>query len=200
MKYRTVLLLFTALAWAVPYDDLHAATLSCRGGIISDGDSRVDLVAKCGEPDAGESHNEEVFEWLHDGTKRKLFITVEDLTYNFGPNQLQRIVTLKNGIIANIRTGNYGYSKDEKPAQRDCSEQIVSRGDSKSDVVAKCGEPGWKDSHEEAFSEKLDPGVVRKRSITVDTWTYNLGPNRFVRILTFRNGRLTDIRTGNYGY
>jgi len=200
MKNLILMLLLIALALAIPYDKLQAATLSCQGGIISDGDSRVDLLSKCGEPDAKDSHDEEISDRLGEGTRRKLFITVESWTYNFGPTQLQRIVILKNGAIANIRTGNYGYSKDAKPGQRDCSEQVISRGDRKSDVIAKCGEPGWKDTHEEEISERLDTGDVRKRYITVEEWTYNLGPNRFVRILTFRNSRLTDIRTGGYGY
>jgi hypothetical protein len=79
-------------------------------------------------------------------------------------------------------------------------QQLVSLVDSKSDVVAKCGEPAWKDVHEEEFSERLETGAFQKRFITVEEWTCNLGPNRFVRILTFRNSRLTDIRTGSYGY
>ncbi|MBW1954196.1 MAG: DUF2845 domain-containing protein [Deltaproteobacteria bacterium] len=29
---------------------------------------------------------------------------------------------------------------------------------------------------------------------------YNLGPNRFIRILRFENGRLVDITTGDRGY
>ena len=83
--------------------------------------------------------------------------------------------------------------------QRECSEQLVSVGDSKTDVLAKCGEPSLKDSHVEEFRDKLD-GTERNVLVTVEEWTYNLGPTRFVRILTFRNSRLTDIRTGNYGY
>ncbi len=67
------------------------------------------------------------------------------------------------------------------------------------DVLAKCGEPSLKDSHVEEFRDKLD-GTERNVLVTVEEWTYNLGPTRFVRILTFRNSRLTDIRTGNYGY
>ncbi len=36
--------------------------------------------------------------------------------------------------------------------------------------------------------------------VTIEEWTYNLGPNRFLRILTFRNGVLANIKTGGYGY
>ncbi len=194
-------LFFLALMLAMPFSNLYSATLSCAGGIVSVGDSRIDLLAKCGEPDQTESHEEEISERLDQGARQKTFITVEDWTYNYGPSQFMRIVTLRNGKVAHIRTGNYGYSKGAaKPAERECSEQVVSRGDLTADVVAKCGNPSWKDVHQEEFKEHLDSGLDRKVMVTVEEWTYNLGPNRFVRILTFRNGKLVDIRTGNYGY
>ncbi len=200
MKGTSLVLFIFTLMLAPFCSDLYSATLDCAGGIISIGDSRVDLLAKCGEPYRTESHDEEISERLDRGVRQKTFITVEDWTYNYGPGQFMRIVTLRNGKVANIRTGNYGYGKEVKPNRQECSEQVVSRGDSTSDVIAKCGEPSWKDVHQEEFKERLDTGLDRKVSVNVEEWTYNLGPNRFVRILTFRNGKLVDIRTGDYGY
>ncbi len=188
------------LMLAVPHSDLFASTLSCAGGIVSVGDSRVDLLAKCGEPDHKESHEEAVSERLDPGVRQKTYITVEDWTYNYGPTQFMRIVTLRNGKVSHIEAGNYGYTKGAKPSERECSEQIISRGDTTADVTAKCGAPSWKDVHQEEFKERLDSGLYRTVTVNVEEWTYNLGPNRFVRILTFRNGKLTDIRTGSYGY
>lgn len=179
---------------------LHAASLDCPGGIIATGDSRLDLVMKCGEPDAKESHDEEIIDRSDPGMKRKVLITVEAWTYNFGPAQFLRIVTLRNGTVSDIRTGNYGYSKETKQEQHECSESIVSPGDLKTEVLAKCGEPTIKEVRQEASTEKLDARGERVLYITIEEWTYNLGPNRFVRILTFRNGKLKDIRTGGYGY
>jgi len=199
MRSTGIFLLFLTLASAVPCADVLAAALSCDGGIISTGDRSIDVLAKCGTPDSKESHQEELGEQLDDNTKQKVFVTVEEWTYNFGPAKFMRIIVLKNGVVANIRLGNYGYSRQTEPVQRECSEQLVSVGDSKTDVLAKCGEPSLKDSHMEEFREKLD-GTERNVFVTVEEWTYNLGPTRFVRILTFRNSRLTDIRTGNYGY
>jgi hypothetical protein len=40
---------------------------------------------------------------------------------------------------------------------------------------------------------------VLKVSVKVEEWTYNSGPDRFLRIFSFRNGTITDIRTGGYG-
>jgi hypothetical protein len=67
-------------------------------------------------------------------------------------------------------------------------------------VIAKWGEPAWRNARQEKLKERLSDGAFRKITITIDEWTYNLGPNRFMRILTFKNGKLTDINTGGYGY
>lgn len=199
MRSTGIFLLFLTLASAVPCSDVLAAAVSCEGGIISTGDRSIDVLAKCGAPDSKESHQEELGERLDDKTKQKASVTVQEWTYNFGPTKFMRIVVLKNGVVANIRLGNYGYDKQTEPVQRECSEQLVSVGDSKTDVLAKCGEPTLKDSHVEEFKEKLG-GTERKVFVTVEEWTYNLGPARFMRILTFRNSTLADIKTGNYGY
>jgi hypothetical protein len=114
MKRAMVLLCFLVFM-AMPYDKAYSESLDCAGGIVSIGDSRVDLIVKCGEPDWKDSHDEVISERLDRDTKRKLIITVDEWTYNFGTSQLIRIVTLKNGRIADIRTGNYGYSKSKKP-------------------------------------------------------------------------------------
>lgn len=198
MRRTGILLLFLASVALIPSAGVFADTLSCAGGIISTGDRSMDVLAKCGVPDSKESHQEELSERLDDNTKQKVFITVEEWTYDFGPTQFMRIVVLKNGVVANIRLGNYGYTQTE-PVQRECSEQVVSVGDSKTDVLARCGEPSLKDSHVEEIREKLD-GTEHKTFVTIEEWTYNLGPTRFVRILTFRNSTLANIKTGKYGY
>lgn len=190
---------FLALMLTVPCHPLCAETVDCRQGSVSVGDSRAETLLKCGEPDGKESHQEELIEQPDSSALRKQFITVEDWTYNFGPNQFERIVTLRNGKVTDIRTGGYGYRKDDKPAPPEFSGRIVSIGESKSEVLVKWGEPAWKDTRQEEFKERLTDGTYRTTMVTIDEWTYNLGPQRFMRILTFRNGKLTDITTGSYG-
>ena len=36
--------------------------------------------------------------------------------------------------------------------------------------------------------------------VPIETWTYNRGSTQLIRYLTFRNGYLTRIQTGDYGY
>lgn|SRR5512143_1023481 len=101
---------FLCLMMVVPWFNVHADSFSCEGGIVSTDDRSSDVLAKCGPPDFRDSHQEEIVQRLGD-TKQKVFINVEEWTYNLGPNQLIRIVVLKNGRIAEIRTGSYGYIK-----------------------------------------------------------------------------------------
>jgi len=198
MKKTVVLFGFLQLI-AMPYFDTYAIALDCSGGIISAGDSRFDLLKKCGEPDFKDSHDEEFFESFSRGVGRKIIITVEEWTYNFGPSQFMRIVVLKNGKVADIREGNYGYLKGARSDQRECGGRIVLIGDLKSDVLMKCGEPALKDVHQEEFGER-DNGLGQKVYVTVEEWTYNYGSTQFVRIYTFRNGKVSDIKTGGYGF
>lgn len=96
-----------------------------------------------------------------------------------------------------------------------CGTDIVSVGDSREEVRHACGEPDsveiWdeeriKRDFFQPFERDLSeaerarvPFLVREH-VRVEEWTYNPGPTSFMRYLRFENGRLTRIRTGDYGY
>jgi len=63
-----------------------------------------------------------------------------------------------------------------------CSDGIVNVGDSKSDVLEKCGEP----TRKEGFQEHV--------------WVYDFGSSSLVYYLTFSRDRLERIQTGGYGH
>jgi len=102
------LLLFLTIA---PWFNAHADSFSCEGGIISTDDRSTDVMAKCGKPDFKNSHEEAVSQRIDHDTKQTIYITVEEWTYNLGPNQFTRIIILKNGRVTEIQTGSYGYQK-----------------------------------------------------------------------------------------
>lgn len=97
-----------------------------------------------------------------------------------------------------------------------CGTRLATLGDSKGEVVRKCGAPSWEDGWYEDRVEALagarpyatrpaDPLGTRIPLYTVlrvwiDEWTYNLGPTQFMRTLRFENGRLVSIETGDYGF
>jgi hypothetical protein len=177
----------------------YADTISCDGGIVSSGDTVVDLIMKCGQPQWKDTRTEEIVDRLDKDTRRKTYVTVEDWTYNIGENQFLRIVTIRNGVITGIRTGQRGTAKDQAPPGPACGDRVISVGDTKTDILIKCGEPIYKNAHQEELRERFEESSVRTISVTVEEWTYNFGPQRFLRIITFRNGVVVDIRTGGYG-
>jgi hypothetical protein len=72
----------------------------------------------------------------------------------------------------------------------------ISEGMTSLEVLDRCGQPGVVDSREEEWhAEDGTPLQVD----TVERWTYDLGPQRFVRIFSLRNGLVTRIGTGGYG-
>jgi hypothetical protein len=87
-------------------------------------------------------------------------------------------------------------------------------GDSRYEVLRKCGEPSWRDAWEEERLERVG-GIpyfdgspyyasrvpfLANVHVWVEEWVYNRGPSRFIRVLRFENNRLIDIEVGDYGY
>jgi len=101
-----------------------------------------------------------------------------------------------------------------------CGSKVISVGDSKAEVLLKCGEPLLRDTVgvkeeskrinipltsesgnavQDAAANTNPAEVQRKESITktVDQWTYNQGSGQLLKILTFEGGELVDIATGD---
>lgn len=89
-----------------------------------------------------------------------------------------------------------------------CGGRIIDVGDTSDYVLHQCGEPSNVEERTERFATNyrtLYPEdqegynyILNENQIEI--WTYNLGPTQFIRYLTFRNGKLIDIKTGGYGY
>ena len=74
-----------------------------------------------------------------------------------------------------------------------CDRGLITEGAVKFDVLRHCGEPYFIDAWQDPFFFGLNFGFM-------EDWYYNFGSNRLIRILRFRNGRLFDIMTGEYGF
>ena len=81
-----------------------------------------------------------------------------------------------------------------------CGSRLVGTGQSVDDVYDLCGEPESRTASTEFITRHLPCGVDVTRAVLVESWIYNLGPKRFVRYLTFRDGTLVRIDEGSYGY
>lgn len=195
LTFGAALMLMMALPLSGQGD---ALAMSCGNSIVSTGDSKAEVILKCGEPAWKENREEEVRERLENGAKKKTTIAVEEWIYDLGPQSFLRILEFRDGTLTDIRTGGYGYGGEERDGLS-CDEHGFNLGDTRVAVLMQCGEPFWRDQRTEELIEKQDNGTDRKTTVLIEEWTYNFGPNRFMRIITFRNGAMSDVRTGGYG-
>ena len=96
-----------------------------------------------------------------------------------------------------------------------CGSWVISQGDTKFEVLSKCGDPDfveyWEQVrirrdygrprvYEDDYGRTYEEPRYVKEYVDVEEWTYNFGPRKFIRYLRFENGKLRRIRTGDYGY
>jgi hypothetical protein len=92
-----------------------------------------------------------------------------------------------------------------------CGTKLVSDGDSTYDVQSRCGDPTAATRRVELRTVRtwvngpcVKGGgcghmVERTVEVVVDEWVYDMGPHDFIRYLTFEQGKLLTVRTGDYG-
>jgi len=86
-----------------------------------------------------------------------------------------------------------------------CGNRVVSTGDSKIDVLSKCGPPDVSETvsydTEGSGSAPGRGGIAEGKESTkkVEKLSYNCGEGRFIRLLTLIDGKLVSIETGGYG-
>jgi len=83
-----------------------------------------------------------------------------------------------------------------------CGSHIVRNGETQDDVAGKCGDPDatreWTEYQTEAVYVG-DRKIERSVPINYAEWKYDFGRDRLIRYLTFVQGRLREVHTGEYG-
>lgn len=86
-----------------------------------------------------------------------------------------------------------------------CGNGLVTEGDSKSQVVATCGQPTSKEKsceNSQQYTTTTKSGKakrVKKCGQKLETWFYNCGENDFIYKLTFDDGKITNITNDGRG-
>jgi hypothetical protein len=96
------------------------------------------------------------------------------------------------------------YSGGQVFAAFRCGPNLILIGDDKAEVLLKCGEPSFSEltslESGRRYGRDLSHGSVSgKSTYFVEKWYYNCGPHKFIKILTFRNGIVRNIESGDYG-
>ena len=113
----TIANLFLAILMLSP-----AYALRCGGRIVSPGDTSMQVVEICGQPDQIETREETHYikdyryhkDYRSKGWRRSPFlisktIQIEEWIYNFGPTQFMRHLIFMSGRLEKIETGDKGY-------------------------------------------------------------------------------------------
>ncbi len=211
---RHLLAVSLALLGALASLPARAQSMSCHGTFVSLGTSKMELIGKCGDPASQSSHVEDraVFGSTDASGayhETKVTVTVERWVYDFGPGEFVRFVTLENGKIVGIAEGDYGHApREHAPGEVQVSRcdplRDFSVGDSADLVFSKCGEPASRETKQVELTDAAPDGTGglqgTTRTVLVEVWSYNFGASSFMRLLHFRDGKLTKIVTGGYGF
>ncbi len=199
---RATMLLAAACALAPAPPATADSSIHCDHGIVQVGDAKIDLLGKCGPPALQEVRFEEravpssEVAWSPDTgaflpAQRRVAVALEIWTYDFGPQRFIQVVTMEAGRIVAIERGGYGYAASPRagealiPRAR-CQPEAIRAGDTTYDVLTRCGEPASRDVYPEPLA--------------LEVWTYDFGPQVFVRFVHLENGKVARVETGSYGY
>ena len=172
-----------------------AQSLSCGGGLVELDDSRYLVRSRCGEPTFADTTRVTRVSKL-DGALLQEFVEVEDWLYDFGPDRFVAVLTFEEGRLIGVR--GYGYGR--RPGAPPDFRRVLEIGEPTVRVLFLFGPPAYKEERvDTSILSRKDGGTLVKQ-ISVETWTYNLGPNRFMRIYHFADGRLTEIERGPRGF
>ena len=118
--YTMKIIFIIVLIVLFPFKDLAAdSTFRCSGGIVSVGETKLEVSAKCGEPDRVESWEEgggryyfQIYDYEHERyVLPKLILgplQMEHWTYDLGSNRFTRNLYFQNNELIRIETGEKG--------------------------------------------------------------------------------------------
>ncbi|MBX2810565.1 MAG: DUF2845 domain-containing protein [Myxococcales bacterium] len=193
----------------------YAESYRCQSHLISEGDTALELKARCGTPDhmtvrtqliatgfTGPQATLLVSPSRRNG--RAVALTAPALrTVNYTREQVQtwvylgdqtsfsRLIVIKRGNVTSIQSvGPLELNPDPH-----CVEGRFSPGTIDAVVEIVCGEPDDRSVWEEDFEVQVG-GFLERRRIQRERWIYNPGPGRFLRLIEFANGKVRSVTTG----
>ncbi|WP_243372519.1 DUF2845 domain-containing protein [Geotalea sp. SG265] len=88
----------------------ESETCRCGNGIVSIGDAMVEVIAKCGEPTVKTQREEKRVLQDKDRNKKSFsIVTIDEWSYNFGPNAFMYAIRFADGRVERIDSLDYGY-------------------------------------------------------------------------------------------
>lgn len=205
MRSCLILGFFAALALGAVPAKAQTASHRCNGALVARGSSPAQVRGLCGDP-------VKVYrfaEWRENAQRVPgagggfvalgQTIQVEQWTL---PAQAGRFVTtlrFENGQLVSVHNGGYPLGAGPDRNHPRCQQQMFRRRTPAGEVMLLCGEP---DDRNQWIEQRTvgTPDQTVSIQVTRERWTYSYGPERFLRIYLFENGRLVEQSTGARGF
>jgi len=86
-----------------------------------------------------------------------------------------------------------------------CGTRVITQGDPADKVLNFCGSPISVQTRraERPYIDELGRSYLYRglvEEVVIEEWTYNLGPNQFMRLVRIENGRVVEVKSLGYGY
>ena len=78
-----------------------------------------------------------------------------------------------------------------------CKNDLVKTGTSSAELIQKCGQPVLKEDLVRVGGNRVGANKMEKYGTR---WTYDLGKNEFMRLVTLENGQIVQIELGPRGH
>jgi hypothetical protein len=187
-SFRFLFLLIAVLRlWALGSVAAYALTLNCDNEIVDVGDRTFDVLRKCGKPSFVDRRFESLLYAYPFG------IEVQDWYYEFGTNQLVRMLRFRNDRLVSVKTGGYSFDYEQRGY---CEPQQIEPGLSKFELLLRCGKPDSRYTRTGFRSQRIGDVFTQPVSVQIDEWIYSFGSNQFIRYVTLVDGRITKVETG----
>lgn len=192
-------LLFSALSAALllqgdsffaqtPYPD---DSVRCDGALAGRGDLQIKVKEKCGEPSSK-------IEYKH--------YTIIHNMYAVGKESRKRRLSDRY-VLQYPETSDYLEALQNIKNHNHSHSHLVSDDDPHKEVVHESKK--YRRARQNILKRKELESLFKEYEITwhcrayeenFEEWTYNLGENRFIRIITFLRGRVVKIEHAGYGF
>ncbi len=176
----------------------NASGLPCKGQTVEIGETMNAVSAKCGGSVVKEQWTVKVEETDAEGSTSSKVKTLEEWTYDSGPEDLLQVYRFEGGKVVGIANPGYGRARDfsSDPCRNGESLRV---GESTVETYLKCGEPLAREKRADKVIESESNGKKQRTSVSVVDWTYRYGPDLPGYAITFENGMAVNIRTREFG-
>jgi hypothetical protein len=174
-------------------------SMRCGSRLVAVEARAAELLSICGEPAYRDV-------WSPQALAPGAVAEQEEWIYNFGPQQLLRVIRLRNARVVDIDSDGYGFTESD-PGDRRCAPEQIVEGMSKYRLLMACGTPLTRTvsplflQYQPGYRPYGAPPRARGPVMQVfrEEWVYDFGPNLFMRVLTLENGRVARIENGERG-